>query len=216
MKQLVYETAYVMQKLAQPPALVIAFILENTSEPMREDTCIELARVYNLNEQYDQALEVLSRHVFVPCEGGEHAVADQYMFAHHAIGRRLFARKEYASALEEFRAAQVLPQNLGAGIWNEVKYVPHQYYEAQCLDGLGETAAAEEIYRHILDLRIDYFSEMYLKELAYYQAQSLIRLGNFLQAQALMDGIPEKSACRNGRGMSRFLFHHTVLPFLLR
>lgn len=30
-------------------------------------------------------------HNFVPCEGGEHAIADQYLFAHLVIGRRELA-----------------------------------------------------------------------------------------------------------------------------
>ena len=46
---------------------------------------VELARAYNLAGQYEQALDVLHGHTLVPCEGGEHAVADQYMFAQHEM-----------------------------------------------------------------------------------------------------------------------------------
>lgn len=59
------------------------------------------------------------------------------MFAPHALGRGLFADGQYEQALEHFRAAQTLPENLGAGLWNEVLLVPHQYFEARCLEELG-------------------------------------------------------------------------------
>ena len=96
------------------------------------------------------------------------------------------------AALAKFRAAKILPQNLGAGLWNEVKLIPHEFYEAQCLDGLGRREEAEAVYQHILALKIDYFTEMHLKELAYYQAEALVRMGDFLTARALMDAYQKK------------------------
>lgn len=186
-EQLVYETAHVMGKLAVSPKERIAFILDNTKGTMRDDVCIELARAYNHNKEYEKAVDLFEKHTFVPCEGGEHATAEQYMFALHAIGRKLLAEKKFDKALDSFRKAQVLPQNLGAGLWNEVKLVPHQYYEAICLDALGEKEKAEAIYKHILCLTIDYFSEMHLRELPYYQAMSHARMGDYLKGRALMD-----------------------------
>ena len=35
-----------------------------------------------------ETLNILLGKKFTPCEGGEHAVAEQYMFAHHALGRK--------------------------------------------------------------------------------------------------------------------------------
>ena len=155
---------------------------------MRDDVCMELARAYNQNGDYKKALELLGNHTFVPAEGGEHAVAEQYMFAHHAIGRGLLSEKKFEKAVESFRKAQVLPQNLGAGLWHEARLVPHQYYEAVCLDGMGEKEKAEEIYRHIVCLTVDYFSNMHLPELPWYQAMSHARMGDGLKGRALMDG----------------------------
>ena len=43
--------------------------------------------LYN-KRHYEKAVETLMSHSFVPCEGGEHAIADQYLFAHLAIGRK--------------------------------------------------------------------------------------------------------------------------------
>jgi tetratricopeptide (TPR) repeat protein len=190
--QLVFETAHVMGKLGVEPGERIGFVLNNTKGTMRDDICIELARAYNQNGGYEKTLELFKDHTFVPCEGGEHATAEQYMFAHHAIGRGLLGEKKFGEALEAFRKAQVLPQNLGAGLWHEARLVPHQYYEALCLDGLGEKEEAEKLYRHIVCLTVDYFSNMHLPELPYYQAVSHVRMGDGLKGRALMDGCLKK------------------------
>ena len=186
-EQLVYEIAWVRARLGLDPTENAAFIRAHSNESIRDDLCVELARALNLAGKYDEALDLLQTHVFVPCEGGEHAVAEQYMFARHARGRLLLAQGNAEAALTEFRAAQVLPQNLGAGIWNEVKYVPHQYYEALCLDLLGRAEEAEAVYAHILALQVDYFTEMHLKELPFYQAKAYCRMNDPLAARALMD-----------------------------
>lgn len=43
--------------------------------------------------QSEKAIETLMSHSFVPCEGGEHAIADQYLFAHLIIGRKELERE---------------------------------------------------------------------------------------------------------------------------
>ena len=61
--------------------------------------------------------------------------------------------------------ALTLPATLGAGIWNRCKYVPYQYQIAVCLEKLGKKAEADEIFRTILDIEIEFFSKMHLREL---------------------------------------------------
>ncbi len=186
-KQLVYEIAYVMGKMGVPPQERIRFIIGNASEPLRDDICIELARAYNQNGQFEKTIELFAGHSFVPCEGGEHAVAEQYMFAYHAIGRTLMNNCQFSEAADAFQKAQILPQNLGAGLWNECKLVPHQFYLAQCYEKMGQPDKANEIYSHILELKIDYFSNMHLPELPYYQAMAYVAKGDFWSGRALID-----------------------------
>ncbi|MDR1788988.1 MAG: DUF5107 domain-containing protein [Opitutaceae bacterium] len=190
--QLVFETAHVMAKLGVSPAERIQFILANTKDTPRDDVCIELARAYNQNGDPEKTLELYEKHTFVPCEGGEHATAGQYMDACHIIGRKLLRDNKFKDALAAFRAAQVLPRNLGAGLWHEARLVPHQYHEALCLDALGETEKAALIYNHISNLAIDYFSNMHLPELPYYKAMALSKTGAAPEARALMDACLKK------------------------
>lgn len=183
-EQLVYETAVLMDKCGVVPAEKIAFLTAHSLT--RDDSLIELAKAYNQADQPDDALRTLLGHTFVACEGGEHAIADQYMFAHLTLGRRALADGRPADALDSFRAAQVLPQSLGAGLWNRCKLVPARFCEATALEQLGRTAEAQQIFRDIADIEIEYFSNMNLKELPYFQAYALCHLGEPLEAQKRM------------------------------
>ena len=146
----------------------------------------ELAKAYNQAFEPDKALDTLMSHNFVPCEGGEHAIADQYMFAYLVKGKTELENGNTKSALELFKKGQILPQSLGAGIWNHCKLMPLKYHEALCLEELGKKADADEIFSYIANTTIEYFSNMHLKELPYWQAKSFIHLGESIKAQHLM------------------------------
>ncbi len=170
-QQLIWELTYLMMRQNVPPKDVLALINSEYGETeAREDITIEHARALNLAGKYEESLTLLQSRQFTPCEGGEHAVAEQYMFAQHAVGRVLFQQGHWARALECFQKAQALPDSLGAGLWNEVLLVPHQFYEALCFLRLNESGKADVIFKHILVLREDYFSDMYLPELECWQA----------------------------------------------
>lgn len=180
-EELLYETVTLMNKLRVDPAKKIELILTHTVT--RDDVLTELAKAYNQNMQPEKALEVLLNHEFVPCEGGEHAIADQFITAHLILGLRAFDKGDYKAALDLFVNGQTLPDNLGAGIWCHVKLIPLRYQAARCLELLGDKAAADDIYTYIADTEIEYFSNMHLKELPAYQVLSLRRLGQTVRAQ---------------------------------
>ena len=180
-EELLYETITLMNKLRVDPAEKIERILAH--KVTRDDIITELAKAYNQNMQPDKALEVLSGHTFVPCEGGEHAIADQFIIAHLILGLREMNEGDYKAALELFVKGQTLPDNLGAGIWNHCKLIPLRYQAARCLELLGNKAAADDIYTYIADTEIEYFSNMHLKELPFYQVRSMRRIGQDIRAQ---------------------------------
>ena len=183
-EQLIYETVVLMDKLGVPAREKIEFL---TAHKITRDDCFtELAKAYNQALQPEKAIETLMSHSFVPCEGGEHAIADQYLFAHLVIGRRLLENGNVSDALEIFRKGQTLPQSLGAGIWNHCKLVPLKFFEAVCLSKLGKKNEAEKIFTYIATIGIEYFSNMHLKELPYYQAYAWRHLGEEIKAQRLI------------------------------
>jgi len=185
-EELVYETVVLMDKLSVDPEQKVGFLESKRGIITRDDILTELAKAYNQANKPQKALEVLLGHDFVPCEGGEHAIADQYIFANFCLAQEKLKKNDFAAALELLRTAQVLPQNLGAGIWNHCKHVPCRFFEAICLEKLGKKDEADRIYRYIADIEIEYFSNMHLKELPWYQALAYDRLGEHLKAVSLM------------------------------
>jgi len=183
-EELLYETVCLMNKMGVAPTDKIDLITSH--KVTRDDVLTELSKAYNQAFMPDKAIETLMSHNFVPCEGGEHAIADQYMFAYLLKGKTELDNGNYQKAIEYFREGQVLPQSLGAGIWNHCKLIPLKFHEAICLENIGEKAKANEIFRYIATTEIEYFSNMHLKELPYFQAYSFNHLGEELKGQHLI------------------------------
>ena len=183
-EELLYETVVLMDKMGIEPTEKISLITSHKTS--RDDVLTELAKAYNQAFMPEKAIETLMSHDFVPCEGGEHAIADQYMFAYLVMGKIELENGNTEGAIELFRKGQVLPQSLGAGIWNHCKLIPLKYHEALCLESLGKKTEAEEIFSYIANVTIEYFSNMHLKELPYWQAKSFMHLGEHTKAQHLM------------------------------
>lgn len=186
-EQLIFETVYVMGKLGVSPEERVSFLNSHKSVISRDDIMLEWARAYNMAGQEDKAIELLAGRNFVPAEGGEHAVAEQYMLAYFLKGRKLMKENKMQEAADCFKTAQVLPQNLGAGLWNVVRLVPSKYYEAICLKSLGQNDKAKENFDFITGIEVDYFSNMNLPELPFYQALCYRETGMSLKGDMLIN-----------------------------
>jgi len=182
--QILYETVVLMNKMSAPAEDKIKLLTSRKLD--RDDLYVELAKAYNQNGEFEKAIDTLMARAFVSCEGGEHAIADQYIFAHLSLGLERMECGEYESALGYFVKGQTLPECLGSGIWNHCKLIPLRYREALCLDALGRREEAEEIYSYIADTEIEYFSNMHLPELPYYRALCYDRLGDALKSRAMV------------------------------
>ncbi|MBE7044293.1 MAG: DUF5107 domain-containing protein [Ruminococcaceae bacterium] len=183
-EEILYETVVLMNKLNIHPQEKIKLI--SSYRTSRDDVLTELAKAYNQSFMPEEALKVLLSHAFVPCEGGEHAIADQYMFAYLVKGKQEYDKGNVKEACELFAKGQILPQSLGAGIWNHCKLVPLKYHEALCLEKLGRKEEADKIFEYIANIKIEYFSHMHLKELPYWQAKAFEHLEEPTKAQHLI------------------------------
>lgn len=210
---LLYETVVLMNKMNRAPKEKIALILSHNVT--RDDVKTELAKAYNQARRPDDALHTLMTHVFTPCEGGEHAIADQYMAAYLQKGMAAYENGDYTAALQAFVEGQTLPQSLGAGIWNHCKRIPLRYREALCLEKLGRIEEAHEIFRYIAEVEIEYFSNMHLPELPYYQALAWDHLGEHLKSRALVTAYKRKwEAIREGHDNGFFATTPFFMPFV--
>lgn len=183
-EELLYETVCLMDKTGTDPHEKLELLCARRIA--RDDVLTELAKAYNQAFMPDEAIRTLLSHKFVPCEGGEHAIADQYMFAYLVKGKMALEAGDPEKALECFRTGQILPQTLGAGIWHHCKRIPLKYHEALCLEQMGEKAKADEIFRYITGTKVEYFSNMHLKELPYFQALSHLHLNEALRGRQLI------------------------------
>ena len=174
--QITLERAHLMAKTGAEPKAIVEFILSRDTD--RDEINVELARAYNHANDPDAALDVLMNRVFVACEGGEHYIADEYMYAYYLKGAKAYKEGDYKTALSYFETAQVLPQSLGSGLWNEVKTVPYRYFSALCHYKLGNKEKAESLLKGFDKYFFDFFSDMYLYTLAYYVARSYELLGD--------------------------------------
>ena len=190
--QTLFETVVVMNKLDIDPKEKIELLTSHKELLRRGDILVELARAYNQAGEPDKALEVFSSHDFIPCEGGEHNIADQYMFAYYLKGYTAYKNGDKGSALEAFTKALTLPENLSVGIWNRCRYVPYKYMIAECLRDMGKHQESEDIYNEILGIEVEFFSNMYLPELPYYKAMSAKRLGKLQLADRIMGSFKQK------------------------
>ena len=185
-QQLLYESVILMDLMSADPGEKIALLEPYVKDFRRDDLFVELAKAYNQNGKPQKTLDLLMSHVFVACEGGEHAIADQYMYAFFQMGMEKFRCGDDQGAYETLKKALTLPKSLGSGIWNRCKYVPYQFHMAQCLEHLGKADEAKAIYREILDIEVEFFSNMHLKELPYYQALCAEKLGMQQKAWNIM------------------------------
>ena len=176
-QQVLYESAILLDLMGAPAGKKISLLEPHAGDFRRDDLFVELAKAYNQSFQPEKALQLLLSHVFVACEGGEHAIADQYMYAWFQLGMARKAAGDYAGCYELLKKALTLPKSLGSGIWNRCKYVPYQFHMAECLEHMGKKEDAQAIYRMILDIEVEFFSNMHLRELPYYQALCAEALG---------------------------------------
>lgn len=191
-EQMVYDLVILMDRLSIPPHEKLAFLRQNTDTIVYDNLVVEMAKAYNQSKKPEDALHTLLSHAFVPFEGGEHSVATQYMYAHYLLGMEQLQRNEVTKALAFFEKALTLPDSLGAGIWNECVYYPYYMRMAECYDRLGQHEKAAALYTQVLNTKIEFFSNMHLKELPYYQAVAAKKLGLDNRAQNIMTDAKRK------------------------
>ena len=93
--------------------------------------------------------------------------------------------KNYEKALELFRKATDLPENLNVGFWNESVLIPYKYNEASALKALGRDEEARELIEKLVNLKNAGMWNMG-GDFVYYSAMSVRLGGEELRARKLM------------------------------
>ena len=192
--RLFYEFDLLEKRVGTPPEQRLARLEQRLDLVAQRDVLwLERVALYNQLGEPEKALELLAAHSFLPWEGGEAAIADQYATAQLLLGRSALAAGDAGRALERFVAARNLPRNLGVGRWHPVTEVPYLYYRGLALEGMGDRAAALDCYRQIAASGDHPWSLMTLPELPYYQALALRKLGDEEAARARLQALLERA-----------------------
>ncbi len=158
----------------------------------RDDLSVELATLYNLTGQPQQALDYLLSRRFHPWEGGTGRVSRQYVQAHLLLGQEALAAGDAQTALQHFETAQATyPENLGERkhlLWPDADV---QYYTGLARQALGDEAGAAESFARVLEARGSAASEV-----SYYKALALRAMGREKEAVALLNAMTRSAKIR--------------------
>ncbi|KAF5057806.1 hypothetical protein DSECCO2_353100 [anaerobic digester metagenome] len=184
--QLCYEYLRVLELTEAPVSTrteAFEHIGENTKK--RDDLFLLGVHAYNQASQFEKALSLLVSHQFVPCEGGEHAVANEYLLAHLGLALKAMNEGDWKSVLSQLEQNFHLPSNLGGGVWHQVMLSPYHYLTGLCKEQI-ESGKGRDDFEAVYDFPINYFTTMYLPAFPIYKALASRQLGYHEEAVTLL------------------------------
>jgi predicted Zn-dependent protease len=161
-------------------------LMEKNIEMVRQDVTApqSLVRLYNLNGEYDKAIELLKTHHFRTWEGGRD-IYYHYVDAHTLKALELMD-SNLKAAIGELHAAMLYPENLEVGKpLNDERNAMMYYFLGQAYDKLGQKKKAREAYTKSTEAK----NTQQWPDLAYYQAKSYEKLGQPEKATSLFEGL---------------------------
>ncbi len=180
--QLKLEYLYAATKNATPGEERLAMIAKYplTGKPL-DDYVLEHTKAYVVAGRYDEALNVMLSHEFVPAEGGEMAITSLYFTIMMYKGRKALAEGKAEEALKIFEDALNLPENLHSGLWSEADMSPLFFYQAQALEAMGQKEEAMKRYSKCLHRVI-----LSKPELPFYYASALRKVNRAVDARIML------------------------------
>ncbi|MDR1814880.1 MAG: DUF5107 domain-containing protein [Tannerella sp.] len=181
-------------------------VMEKNIDKVRQDVTApqKLVKLYNLNGDYDKAIELLNTQHFRTWEGGRE-IYYHYVDAHALKGLTLMKENKYTEAIAQFNEAMLYPENLEVGKpLNDERNAMMFYFIGQAYDKLGQAKKAREAYTKSTEAK----NAWGWQDLLYYQAQAYEKLGNKDKAEELYkdlikrgQGIIERGAAKTGIGV---------------
>jgi len=182
-------------------------VLEKNKDVVKQDVTApqKLVKLYNLNGEYDKAIELLETHHFRTWEGGTE-IHNHYVDALTLKGLELMdgAKDALTEAIACFEKAMLYPANLEVGKpLNDGRGAMLCYYIGQAYEKQGKKAKAKEAYTRSINSKNGGWAD-----LAYYQGKAYEAVGQTEKAQEQYrslikrgEGILERGAARSGIGV---------------
>ncbi len=165
-------------------------IMENHIDVVKMDIDApkNLVNFYNLNGEYDKAIDLLKNHHFRTWEGGRE-IYYHYVDAHTLKALQLMEQKKYEAALDELNTAMLYPENLEVGKpLNDDRNAMIWYYMGRAFEKMNKKKQAREYFEKSVNAR----NARGWEDLVYYQAKSYEALGNAEKAKKLYDQLIRK------------------------
>jgi tetratricopeptide (TPR) repeat protein len=158
-------------------------IMEKNLDVVKKDITApqKLIKLYNLNGEYDKALDFLKTHHFRTWEGGRE-IYYHYVDARTLKALELMGKEQYKPALEELTAAMLYPENLEVGKpLNDERNAMIYYFMGNVYDRMGQKKKAKDAYEKSTQAK----NAPRWADLVYYQARSHEKLGHSDKATQL-------------------------------
>lgn len=146
-------------------------ILEKNLDVVKKDIAApkSLVKLYNLNGDYDKAIDLLRTHHFRTWEGGRE-IHDHYVDAHVLKALELMNAGKYEEALADLNAATLYPENLEVGKpLNDERNAMIWYFMGQAYEKMKDRKKAADCYEKSTMAK----NSRNWEDLIYYQDKSL-------------------------------------------
>ena len=182
---LLSEIGSVMTSLGNDCRENAEFLKANMPDTPNDQIILSIAEMYNNAFMFDETETLMRSHNFTPAEGEEFIIAKPYMYACLCRGRIALKEGRTEDALEMFRRAQDLPENLHVGFWNKSVLIPYKYNEAYALKLLKKDEEANRILDELVNLKNVGMWNMG-GEFVYYSAMSVRLAGDDMRSKTIM------------------------------
>jgi hypothetical protein len=191
-------------------------VFEKNADVVKRDVTApqKLVKLYNLNGEYDKAIDLLRTHHFRTWEGGRE-IHEHYVDSHTLKALEHLKAGKNKEAIDELNAAMLYPENLEVGKpLNDGRNAMLYYFMGLSYDGSGQKKKAKDAYTKSVAAK----NADRTQDLAYYQAQSYKALGQDNKAKALAENlirqgerILERGAARTGLGVEEALVENSAV-----
>jgi tetratricopeptide (TPR) repeat protein len=165
-------------------------IMEKNLETVKKDITApqSLVKLYNLNGEYDKAINLLDNHHFRTWEGGRE-IHRYYVDTHALKAIAEMKNNNNESALKHLNLALLYPENLEVGKpLNDDRNAMIYYLSGQVYDKMNNKRKAKESYKKSAEAR----NASQFGDLIYFQAQSQKALGNSDESVTLCNRLIER------------------------
>ena len=175
-------------------------IMEKNVDILKKDVTApqSLVKLYNLNGEYDKAIELLKNHHFRTWEGGRE-IHNYFIDSHTLKALELISGSQYQAAINELNTATLYPENLEVGKpLDDERDAMIYYFMGKAYDKMNQKKKAKEAYTKSVESK----SPRRWADLAYYQAMSYAELGDKEKGNKILEDLISRGNSILERGVA--------------